>query len=1161
MSNERLTPATVWTDEQRLAIDLSGGNVLVTAAAGSGKTSVLTERLKERVIAGNDIRKYVVVTFTKAAAAEMKARLGKKLNDYVRENPEDRAVKYQLMYINEANISTIDAFCLSLLERYQSSPKVDYVPGVRIISEGEQSLLFKKALNEALEDEYAKGEAEFVALLDAMSDSRGGDSDLKKAIKKLNDIAGAVPDFGDLRGQMLLNLANVYGEYDDNGIIQNAFDDLAGACRVCIEGVEALVSRAPDKTVVKSIEAHTDYLKRTAEFASALLGSALAKDAEACYEAIKRQREEMPHAVKFDGDWFEKRKELRGRFYARIDRLADYFLSSRERFEEEKTLLPVIAERLFAVYENAAGKYAELKKDRGVWDFADIERKAVRLLWDRGEDGSWIRTQVSLEEGRRYEEILIDEYQDVNEMQERIFRGVCNENEDNIFMVGDVKQAIYGFRNATPELFIKHRDNYTPAFTEDAEFPAKISLNVNFRSRQEITDAVNAVFNAVMTKSFCGIDYTEDELRHDPNTADAENPCAGAYFSPVDGDLKDEAEYVAAKIKEIIGSGMTVANGREGGRRGIEYRDFAVLMRSFKRGKGRVFAKAFEDAGIPYSLQDNDGFVNVPSARKMISVLRAIDNPMKDVDVAAAMHSPVFGFTESELVRIRRAKSGVFYYAVKAAAEAGDAKAAAFVEKLERYRRKSATLTAEKLIWYIYSESGYPAFAMTLKNGRRERDALMSLFECAKSFGSSGRRDLSGFVSYVNRIIEEGEDLEGAVSSASENVVKMMTMHKSKGLEFPVCFVCGTKSPFNISDSTETYVIDSQEKLLGLKIAKPSEHKKSDTLARKQAAAAVEAKHKRESMRLLYVAMTRAGERLEVVASMKNVNKKRGEMVARLDAAGHMDEETVSSATSMFDWIAPVAYCSGAFAIGGTASPAPAASPEPEALPAPEPDEALAGRILERINSRYEYSDSAAVPTKLTVSDIVAMKAGREEDERCCERRPACLDAFKRGGAEAGTATHAFLQFADFAKLGEPESELKRLVDARFITEKQAELVDRRKLANFASSDIFRRICASDEVTREFRFTFEADASDFVPGAPREKLLVQGAIDCFFIEDGKCVIVDYKTDRIKDNIAEKAAYYKPQLEIYARGLKELTGREVSEAVLYFLDANEEVRVI
>ena len=1161
--------STQWTDEQTRAMELRGGNVLVSASAGSGKTAVLTERLLRMIVEGGaDVRDFVVVTFTKAAAAEMKARLGKKLSDYSRSHPENARVKCQLMHLPEANISTIDSFCLALLEKYQSAEGADYSPGVRILSENEAKLIFKKALADVVEEEYDRGEDGFYALADALSSDSGGVDSLKKAITSLHYILAASPESETLKDEYVA----AYGEDYPAAMLRFALENAAEAAEYHARAINGVIAEAPTVTEdtppkeKDKLQKCVRWLAELADSARSVAEAARAGDHARCVELMSVEFQKADgKPSNTTNPWYDRRKDV-GNGYKNFMKSAAASLSAAENgLADEAAELREIVSRLFDLTPAVEERYAALKKDRAAWDFADIEKKALKLLWKRGEDGVLRRTDVSLEEGARYKEILIDEYQDVNMLQERIFLGVCaredNEEENNVFTVGDIKQSIYGFRGATPELFRRRRADYLPATPEDAEFPAKIVLNHNFRSRKSVLDAVNAVFGAIMTEETCGIDYAEDAMKKLDGAADRDNPGSGAYLT-LFSDPDKRGEYVAAKIAELMRSGMKVVEGRGANRteRDLRYGDVAILMRSVKHKYCKPYLDAFEAAGIPCADPGSAGCFDVPSVRGVISVLRAVDNPMKDVSLVAAMVSPVFGFTESELMRVRGGDKGVFYYSVKAAAEAGDAKCADFIARLEHLRRKAAVLTADKLIWYIYSSTGCLAFASSLKTGKRDRAALMRFYESAKSYGASGRQDLSGFIGFVDRMIEEEADSDGGYASGTGDEVRIMTVHKSKGLEFPVCFICGTESPFSMTDNDlkRRCVVDPD---IGVAagIVRPSEHKKLSTAAFRAAKEKLRLKKRREDIRALYVAMTRACERLEIVSSVNDPDALREDALHRLDAAGRMDAYDVKNASRSLDWIVPAAVCSGSFTV--SADPAfETAAAAPEGGAAPEPDAALSERIRERINAEYGYAASAAVPTKLTVSDIVAARAGRDESERCCERRPACLDADKRGGTEAGTATHAFLQFADYDALGDPEAELARLVSQRFITERQAELVDRRKLDNFICSELFGRIRAAESSTREFRFTFEAAASDFIPGAPDEKLLVQGAIDCVFEENGRCVVVDYKTDRIKDNTAEKVAYYKPQLEIYARGLRELTGKEVSEGILFFLDTGEAVRV-
>lgn len=1159
-----------WTDAQKLAIGLSGGSILVTASAGSGKTAVLTERIISRLTDSEDpadLRDFVVVTFTKAAAVQMKARLGKRLNDYVREHPEDNHVKCQLMYLPEANISTIHSFCLSLLEKYQSSPRSDYYPGVKISSDGEAKLLFKKAVRKAVEDGFDNPTEEFYILADAMSDGGGGTGGLNDAVKALHFQMNTIPDRDVFVKRTLACFEPDYWSAATNSLMKNLFDNLIRAASYYLKLLGGLIAEVPDPNNQK-LAAQIDYLNGISDVLKDIVKAAGERDLGRCSELLNTGFGKMPTKPAGYDEWCDRRTALVGSSGAVtgfMKKAAGEFAFTEAGLRDDAETLGVIVRELFKLTNAAEKEYAALKKDRGIWDYSDLETKACALLWEPDENGSLRRTDVSLEEGKKHKEILIDEYQDVNSIQEKIFLGICSEDDDNIFMVGDVKQSIYGFRGAEPGLFLKHRDEYRPATLEDTDFPAKVGLNANFRSRKSVTDAVNAVFNAIMTKETSGVDYTEDELV--PYTPERDEPLSGSYFTVVRGGRSEEGKYVASKIKELVDGGMTVSGGDDKEPRGVRYGDITILLRSKKQSHIKPYADALSAAGIPYSAPDSAGCFDVPSVRRMISVLRAIDNPMKDIDLAAAMISGAFGFSESDLMRIRNGRHGVFYYAVKEAADAGDVACGNFIKELDRLRCKASVLTVDKLIWYIYKSTGYLSFASALCDGRRERNALMRFYENAVAYGYSGRQDLSGYVSYIDRLLDEEAAPQEGATAGSGNEVRIMTIHQAKGLEFPVCFLCDVGSEFNEDDVRKPFIIDggsfekneaSDEPIIAVKIVNHAEHKKRDTAARKLAAARVRDKMRREEMRVLYVALTRASERLEIVASAKDPAEFREANMHNLGADGRMDTYCVTSANSALKWLAPVAFGTSAFTVEVDPN---YAAPEVSAAEAPAPDEELAGRIFERISGKYGYSASASVPTKLTVSDIVAMKAGKSESDRICERKPACLEREKRGGAEAGTATHAFLQFADFSKLGDIDGELKRLVDMRFITENQARLVDRRKLENFISSEIFKRICASESVTREFKFTFETDASDYIEAAPGEKILVQGAIDCCFIEDGKCVIVDYKTDRITDNIDEKVKHYRPQLEIYARGLKDMTGAQVSEAVLYFLDADKEERVI
>lgn len=1162
MSN-KFSSSVKWTDEQKLAIELSGGNVLVTAAAGSGKTAVLTERLMRRITAESapaDIRRFVIVTFTKAAAAEMKSRLTAKLNSYIKTHPNSAHAKRQVMYVTDANISTIDSFCLSLIEKYQSIAKSDlgYTPGMRILSEREEELLLEKAITEAIEAECEKGDESFNKLADALdSGESSGSAGVKHAVAAVYAMLRLSPDPEGLRSEILSEYGEAYSDTRRSIWFGDVFEKIALAAEYYKDRAADILSEAPcyytgNETVGRFVEA-MEVLKKDA---ITLKEAAEGHDYETCrtlfHCGVTEVKTRRDRGVEYE--WCTLAHNLKDEFKKFYEAQLPDFVNSEEDLRKEGRLILPLLDKLFEITKSVDKIYAALKNDRNSWDFSDVELKAIELLWEKDADGSLRRSEISLRESDEYDEILIDEYQDVNALQELIFKGIASENEDNLFMVGDVKQSVYGFRGAVPELFLKRRDEYCLATPEDSEFPAKVALNANFRSREGVTSAVNAVFNAIMRKETCSMDYLdEDNLK--PKSEYEANDQSGTYLTLLDKTI-DEADYVTSRIAQLIRDGVSVKDVKTGNYRPVKYGDIAIMLRSTKSDSAK-FVEALTKAGIPVSDPMQDGFFKSPSVKKVISALSAIDNPMKDINLVAAMSGGMFGFSESELISIRQKSDGAFYYAVKAAAEDGDEKAADFLKKLEHLRRKSALLTAEEFVWYVYKTTGYLSFVKTLKNGKKEHESLILLKEHAKAFGASGRQDLSGYVSYLGSITSKDAKGSGK-GEGRDDEVKIITIHKSKGLEFPICFLCRAEKRFSTDDAKKAFLADPGIGV-GMKLSLPDKNMTVNTFGRRSVLRRLLEKQKCEEMRLLYVAMTRARERLEIVATVKSPIESAENSSYMLDAAGYMDSYCVKKANSFLDWLLPVAMGTSVFRVNLS----PRCEKEEKNLSlyeVKEHDLDLSKRIYDNVTSQYAYLSSTVVPSKMTVTDIVSLMSKDEKAEYCCERRPACMNSEGNNAAEAGTALHAFLQFANYENLGDAEGEIERLISERFITERQAELINRRKLTSFVSSDLFRRISSAQKVIKELRFTFEAKASEFLEGAPDDNFLIQGAIDCVFEENGKTIIVDYKTDRISGNLDAKVRYYSPQLKMYARGLKELTGKEAAEGILYFLDADESVRV-
>lgn len=1158
----------IFTAEQRAAIDKDQGSILVSAAAGSGKTTVLTERILKKISDGKDIRRYVVVTFTKTAAAEMKSRLLEKINSVVSKTG-DPWYKKQLMRIQDAYISTIDSFCLDIIAKYRSLiPSDGPVPvGAKIGQEEECGLLLNKAVNDTLEKAYLSDDAELMNLSDIIGKGSFDDSCLKASVKKLYTSLRSNVNGETWKNTCIESYGESYGSIDTNRWVGFMYEKIYSVASYYYSVFSSLYPE-PGPSAKAYLKCH-DALAEMYAYSEKLACASAEHRFDECMKmlgnlpsvSIGRHTPEEEYT-----DWCEKIKNVKKSFKTDVESLADKWLvfDAASLADEGARLQPAIR-KLFSLAEETGKRYAALKKEKNVCDFIDIELQVFHLLWSTDENGSLVRTELSYEIGNEFDEILIDEYQDVNELQDYIFRGISSCGEDNVFMVGDVKQCIYRFRGSDPSLFIRHREAYS-AYDSDKndEYPMNIALNGNFRSRKCVTDSVNVLFKGIMQKSTCGMDYLKsDELI--PEAKYTDNGLCGSYFTLMEKEdetdtLTGEAKYVAGAIKKLFADGFKVTVN-ENEARPLEYGDIAVLLRTSK-GKAASFAAALLEEGIPAINVSEDGYMSSVSVQRMVAVLQAIDNPMIDINLVTAMRSGVFGFDESDLMEIRSKKSGVFYYAVKQAAEDGNAKAAGFLDELELYREKAGSLTADKLIWYIYKKSGYLTYIGSLPDGKRERACLMRLYEKAKSFGSMGRQDLSGFVVHLKKIISQNIDSRSAAVASSDNEVKVINVHKAKGLEYPVCFICDVFKKFNLIDRNDSLLIDGDDGV-ALKMSVPESHRIKDTLPLAVLREKIRKDTLAEEMRLLYVAMTRAREYLEIVGTVKNYEDYKTKVQDAVLPDGKMSGYNVLSANSWGEWVAPIALHSPCFVSRKGLAEKTAEAAEDSGT-AKGYDSVLADAIFESMNRVYAHGSDVKVPNAMSVSRIIALKAEKEYDsETCCQRKPVSCYPGMVSGTEAGTAMHEFLHYVRFDAVDDPEKEIERMVREKFITDRQGGIISRRKLNNVITSDLFKRIASSDDVRREFVFDIEVPACEYIDNAPEgETILVRGAIDCLFRDhDGRYVIVDYKTDAINRNLKEKIECYSPQVKMYARAFTEITGYEVSEGILYFLDWNKTVKVI
>ncbi len=850
---------------------------------------------------------------------------------------------------------------------------------------------------------------------------------------------------------------------------------------------------------------------------------------------------------------------------------------TQEQYLEDMCAQAPLVRALCGCVELYEKKFAELKEKDGLADFNDILHLALRLLVTPADGGKIEKTPLALELSQNYKEILVDEYQDTNLAQDMLFTALSRDGQ-NLFFVGDVKQSIYRFRQAMPEIFLNRRDGMTEF--DGTTYPGKINLGKNFRSRKGVTDAVNYAFCRLMSKQAGEIDYSGGE----------ELIC-GADYPEHDGadvslrvlDITEntemsqdayEAEYTAEMIKEMIASGLTVKDGS--GERPARYGDFCVLMRSVK-GHSSAFVEAFTKNGVP-AYADMDG--SLFGSREMslaISLLRVISNPVRDVPLLAVMLSPVFGFTPDDIAILRLSQPQASIYACTSyAAENGNEKCADFLNFLEKMRTLSVTLCASDLVRRIFEETSLVALAGAMPDGAQRRANLLMLLDIANRFDSLGGGGISSFVRFAERAGSIETTSADAIDSGAD-VVRIMSIHKSKGLEFPVCIIAGLSRNFNNSDLRDSVVIAKHTgiALLGRNSAAAGNYK---TLAHVSAGLELKAASRSEELRVLYVAMTRAKERLVFITSLKKPREK----IMRLAADGgngvKLTPFTVNGAQSASEWVLSAFMChpdfQSAFQLPPDISPrslpagfkldvrveklAEQEERTQKLLPPRKPDVKLLSIIKERLSYSYPYGPletASALRTASTIGDD-------PEGDFFAASRPSFLDSTGLNSAEKGIAVHRFMQLCDFSN-SDVQSQIEQLVKQGNFTDQEAASLPSAQLEAFLASPLCAEMKCAKEIFREKKFAMLVPVTQLYPELDSsfadERVMLRGMIDCVFVGDSGAVIVDYKTDRgvTAGQLAEK---HGAQLEIYAAAAESCFGLKVSRKVIYSFSLGKTVEV-
>lgn len=1181
----QLTPA------QQAVVEDRGGALLVSAAAGSGKTKVLVDRLLAQVCAAEqpaNIDDFLIITYTKAAAAELRGKIAKELSARLAEEPLNLHLQKQLTRIYLAQISTVHAFCAGLLRDYAHT--LDIPADFRVAEEQEATQLRQECMQTLLEQCYQEleGDENLRALIDLFGFGRDD--------RRLAELV--MPVYGAVRCQV-----------DPEAWMQR--------CEAAYQFTAELdASQTPwGSYLINRLHKTTAWVQRSLSQAI----SALVKDAvlEEKYLPVFQQNLALVTELAARTSWdeiYENRVLSFGKLppvknpenpelketaqNARTDALqalkdaqACFYAPSAQIMEDlERTAKPICG--LMQLLRRFDKIYAQEKRRRKWMDFSDLEHESIRLLCQKGTS---LPTAAAREVAEKYREILVDEYQDSNAVQERIFEAVSRGGK-NRFMVGDVKQSIYRFRLADPGIFLEKYQSYAMRGKEESGTPRKILLSENFRSRPEILRAVNDVFSLVMSPEAAELSYGEEEALRCGLPAFPPSPqpkvelhCIELDTKAVEGTQKtekceEEAAYVAARIHTLLTEQTMIAD--HGVLRRAEAKDIVILVHS----PGRVAAQ-YMAALAKYRIacvSDRGGSIlNSTQIETLCAMLQIVNNPHQDIPLTTVMASHVFGFSPEELAQARNhCRSGDLYECVCDAAKTSE-KMMRFLQWLTAERDCAERMTLGAVIEEILLSTGLEEIFASMPDGTRRKEELQAFRTLATGFETT-RGGLMQFVRYLEDLRQSDTPVALPENGVVGNAVRIMSIHKSKGLEFPIVVLADLSRKFNLQDNNASVLLDDQL-LVGADVVRPESRLLHSSIARMAIADRKKRQSVAEEMRVLYVAMTRAKDMLIMTECSADIRGRLQKWNAALTEP--IRPEIAASALRMGDWILMAALCrteSGElFAVTGpnevshlwqdtwkvsycTVQP----DGQNKAETAPKMQNVRrrdAALLAQQTAYQYPYPAAARTASKLTATQLKGRLLDQEAAEHTPQaassvsapRRPNFRSSEALSGKERGNATHLFMQFVRYEVCVEEkgiQAELERLVQERFLTPRQAEAVDAMRIRKLFSGSFGARILSAEKVYREFKFSILTDAGEYEAEAAGEQVMLQGVVDCFWEENGELVIADFKTDRIHENLQFRALHYKPQLQAYAKALSRIFQMPVKAKYLYFFDCDTAVEV-
>lgn len=1167
---EKLTP------QQRQAVENRGGKLLVSAAAGSGKTKVLVDRLlgylKNEADPAN-LDDFLIITYTKAAASELRGKIAAKLTEAIAAQPENRHLQRQMQRLFLTKISTVHGFCGDVLREY--AYRLDLSGDFRVADENECREIRQMVLTDLLDEVYEDADSndDFRAFIDTQGIGRD-DTLAAEIVLKVYDSARCHlnPELwleNCLRASDTEHLTDAaetaWGAY----LMEDLFSYLDAqleALRKCAELAERADRLEKPAAQLRDLQYQLEKLH------SAETWDQIVERKNLNYGRLSFPRKDV------DAELVERIKACRNGCKKGLDKRLRPFADPSQVVLRDLADSGSGARGLIALVRNFSDRYDEAKRNRRVLDFGDLEHKMLDLVLGKKRRGA---TSAAREIGGRFREIMVDEYQDSNEVQDAIF-GALTEERNNCFMVGDVKQSIYQFRLADPGIFLEKYESYVNADQASAGEGRKVLLSANFRSGGEVISAVNDVFGDCMSPKVGGLCYgTEEMLREGiPHTALPE-PAVEFYGITVNKDTySEEASFVAGRIQQLLDGTHMIRAGD--GFRPIQPEDIVILLRS-PGSVGARFQSALEAAGIGCSSGGGMDLLKTREVAVLRSLLQTVSNPRQDIPLLSVLASPVFGFTADDLAAFRsKQRKGCIFDAL---CSAESDRISRFLEILAALRKSASMNSVARLIEDIFRLTRMDSIFAAMEGGEVKLANLQTFYSIASDYESVSRRSLSQFLEYLDLMEEKGLKTEGESSAGK---VTIMSIHKSKGLEFPVVFLCGLRREFN-RESLRAQVLCDRDLGLGLSVADTRNRVRYPAISKRAIIAKAGAESLSEEMRVLYVAMTRARDRLIMTCASQNLKADIQNIAARYDICG--PELLTQEAISPGEWVLLSALrrleAGQLHNLGGRPAEL-RASDDPWLIRVVEGSEEIRKGSSEdreeqpmpedipeqlRVALAFQYGHQAATeaPSKQTATQ----RKGRSKDAEAAEEAEEPIGSFRSwkipsfasgstGGTELGTAIHNVMQYICFKKCGSLEEireEIDRMVSQRFLTQQQGEMVNVNLLNAFFMTPIGKKLRSGADCIREFKFSILDDGAHYGTGLDGEQVLLQGVVDCALLEEDGIIVLDFKSDYVTEQtLPQLTERYRAQVQTYAHALERIYRKKVKNAFLYFFRLNRFVEI-